>query len=169
MNGYIEQAKLNGYTREELNEKDRAFIEGMEHVVNNVLGEALFGDDDCGADEWSPTVDKIMRKIRDNVVKIIKDCIESEITDVMISMLDNEENKINENKELPEVSEFVYGVLTPCGGCPDYDENNSCEKCSKAFVSKFAYEEDVKNEWGKRVFWTESEANELCEKMKRLN
>lgn len=157
---------MSSYSKEMLNDKDRAYIEGMEHVLHLVSRTEMYGDDGCGAEEYSPTIEKIMREIRDNTVKEVKDIIAMHIEDSVREMIDGQKSEVKASEELPKVGEVVYGVLTPCGGCPFYSEESACESCDETFVSKFTYDESLKAEWGKRVFRTKMEADAVCEKMK---
>ena len=63
-----------------------------------------------------------------------------------------------------ELGQKVYCVMTPCGGCPCYEEPVTeesieiCRKCEKAIVGECDFDYDLIPEWGKTVFATPEEA-----------
>lgn len=65
-----------------------------------------------------------------------------------------------------ELGQKVYGVMTPCGGCPCFEEPmreefiETCRKCEKAIVGELKFDYDLIPEWGKSVFATREEAEQ---------
>lgn len=90
----LEVLKERGYDKEKLSEKNKAFIEGMEHVMNEVVRDDLIKDEDFSEiKEVSPTLAKIGKEISDFVTQCIQSCIESEIGDVIVSLTEEEDDE----------------------------------------------------------------------------
>ena len=75
------------YKKEDLSEKNLAFINGMEHVKNRVL-ENVFDEGDF--DSFSPTFSKMQQEIAEEVIRIIKEWLHVAICETTVELLDME-------------------------------------------------------------------------------
>lgn len=80
------------YNKDELSEKGKAFIEGMEYVLEEVLSTIKFEKSDF-EDCLSNTLKGIQIEIAENVINIVKDVLRVEICDQVISLYEQGEVK----------------------------------------------------------------------------
>lgn len=80
------------YSKDELSEKGKAFIEGMEYVLKEVLPTIKFETSDF-EDCLSNTLKSIQIEVAEGVMKIVKDVVEMEIEDNIISLYEQGELK----------------------------------------------------------------------------
>lgn len=89
----IAKAFIDGeYNKDELSEKGKAFIEGMEYVLEEVLPTIKFEKSDF-EDCLSNTLKSIQIEIAENVIDIVKDVVRVEICDKVISLYEQGEVK----------------------------------------------------------------------------
>ena len=81
-----------GYNKDELSEKGKAFIEGMEYVLEEVLPTITFEKSDF-EDCLSNTLKSIQIEIAENVIDLVKDVVRGEICDNVISLYEQGEVK----------------------------------------------------------------------------
>lgn len=75
------------YKKEALSENSLAFINGMEHVKDELL-DNMFGDE-C-FDSFSPTLSKIQREMTEETVRIIKEWLHMCICETIVELADME-------------------------------------------------------------------------------
>lgn len=89
---YMEEIERRGYKKEELSEKNKAFVEGMEYVLNEVLTKDFFGEGDFDeVKDFSPTMAVIAKELSENTLECVRAMIECTIADVIMSLSDVEE------------------------------------------------------------------------------
>ena len=88
----VEEGK---YSKQELKAEDKAFIDGMEWVLNEVIDRELRDIEDYYelADERNPkpTYAKLMSEIEREEINDLKESIIDEICQVIVSMIDHSE------------------------------------------------------------------------------
>ena len=72
-----------GYKKEELNEKDKSFVNGMEHLCAEI--DSIVDNYDLDDDSL---IDKMKAEIIKDFVEHLKICLGIEIDEVIVSMLD---------------------------------------------------------------------------------
>jgi len=77
------------YKKEDLSEKNKAFIEGMEYIRDKVLVKEFFSQDDVSC-EFSETFSKISKEIVDNAIDCMRDFAKIEICEAIVSLADEE-------------------------------------------------------------------------------
>lgn len=85
------------YTKDMLCERDKAFIEGMEYVRDNVLTKDFIEQGDID-DSFSPTFAKITKEIIDNAIMSCREYVNLEICDAIVSFIDDEGDDVVENE-----------------------------------------------------------------------
>ena len=89
----IVKAFIDGeYNKDELSEEGKAFIEGMEYVLEEVLPTITFEKSDF-EDCLSNTLKSIQIEIAESVMEIVKDVVKNEICDNVISLHEQGEVK----------------------------------------------------------------------------
>lgn len=77
-----------GYSKEELNEKDKEYVNGMEHIQNQidniVLNYALCEDS---------LIDRLKAEVIADFVEHLKAYVQSEVDEVIVALLDNYPNE----------------------------------------------------------------------------
>lgn len=84
---FVKLVEDGTYKKEELSEKNLAFINGMEHVKNRVL-ENVFDEGDF--DSFSPTFSKMQQEIAEEVIRTIKEWLHVIICATTVELLDME-------------------------------------------------------------------------------
>lgn len=84
---FVRLVENGTYKKEDLSEKNLAFINGMEHVKDELLNN-MFGDE-C-FDSFSPTFSKIQREMTEEVVRIIKEWLHMCICETIVELTDME-------------------------------------------------------------------------------
>lgn len=85
---FVRLVENGTYKKEDLSEKNLAFINGMEHVKNSVLENVFDGGD---FDSFSPTFSKMQEEIAEEVVRLIKEWLHVVICETTVELLDMEE------------------------------------------------------------------------------
>ena len=85
---YVRLVENGTYKKEELNEANKNFIDGMEFVLNE-LKEGFFNDSDF-LDDFSPTIAKMKQEIAGKAVEEIKDWIYITICETIVCAIDNQ-------------------------------------------------------------------------------
>lgn len=85
---YVRLVENGIYKKEELNEKNKSFIEGMEFVLNE-LKEGFYNDSDF-LDDFSPTIAQMKQEIAGEVVEDIKEWIYVTICEMIVMSVDNQ-------------------------------------------------------------------------------
>ena len=88
---YREDIEKRGYTKEGLSENDKAFIEGMEFVLKEVVTQNFFSEDDFyEIKEFSPTLAKISEELNHSAKDCVRAMIECSIADMLTSLHEEE-------------------------------------------------------------------------------
>ena len=87
------------YKKEDLNEVNRAFVEGIEYVVQEL--DCFYLPEET-EDDFSNTLTNIKREIIEKAVEEIKEYIEVVAAEMTVEMLDGQEDEKNANKETDE-------------------------------------------------------------------
>lgn len=88
----VKLVKDGTYKKEDLNDKNKAFIDGMEFLKQEVLSKDFFGESDFD-DSFSPTLAKVQKEIADRVVTTIADLAEITLCEAIVSLADEESEK----------------------------------------------------------------------------
>lgn len=86
------------YSKDMLGERDKTFIKGMEYVRDNVLTKDFIGEGDID-DSFSKTFAKITKEISDNVISTLREYIDIEICEAIVSFCDESEDEEVEEAE----------------------------------------------------------------------
>ena len=84
---FVRLVENGTYKKEDLSEKNLAFINGMEHVKNRVL-ENVFDEGDF--DSFSPTFSKMQQEIAEEVIRTIREWLHVTICETTVELLDME-------------------------------------------------------------------------------
>ena len=86
---YIKLVESGVYSKDMLNERDKAFIEGMEYVRDNMLTKDFIGEDEFD-NCFSPTFAKIQKEIFDNVTDCFRDALKNDICEAIVDLIDDD-------------------------------------------------------------------------------
>lgn len=92
---YVKLVEDGTYKKEDLNEVNRAFINGMEALREALDSFFEESDFDC---EFSPTLAKIQKEIADKVIEEIKEYIKIAICESIVVWGDEEYLESEQNK-----------------------------------------------------------------------
>ena len=87
------------YKYDELNERNKAFIDGINHVMDNVL-DCVF--DDSEYECMSETLSAIQKEMAEGIMRQIKETLYVTVCELIVMMLDDEEAEKNANKTINE-------------------------------------------------------------------
>ena len=78
------------YKKEQLSERDEAFVEGMEYIRDNVIVKEFFSQSDCDC-EFSDTFGRITKEIIDSAIDCMRDMALTYICEAIVSFADKKE------------------------------------------------------------------------------
>ena len=83
---FVKLVEEGTYTKDMLSEKDKAFIEGMEYIKDNILTKDFIVEGDI--DSISPIFAKIQKVIIDDIIMLCRERVNIEICDAIVSFVD---------------------------------------------------------------------------------
>jgi len=86
---YVKLVEEGIYTKDMLNERDKAFVDGMEYIKDIVFTKDFFGEGDFD-DSFSPTFAKIIKEIIDNAIVTMRDFTHIEICEAIVELIDED-------------------------------------------------------------------------------
>lgn len=89
---YVKLVEDGVYKKENLTDKDRNFINGMEYVLKEVITEDFFSEKDFNI-EFSPTFAKIQMEIANKVIEELREYLYVTICENIVEMIDTKEEE----------------------------------------------------------------------------
>lgn len=94
---FVKLVEDGTYKYDELNEKNKAFIDGINHVMDNVL-DCVF--DDSEYECMSETLGAIQKEMAEGIINRLKEELYITTCELIVALSDEEEAERNANKEI---------------------------------------------------------------------
>lgn len=93
------------YSKEELSEKQRAFVEGMQYVEEELLDAFRFNELTPSDGEGVSTLERIANEEKDNALCQFKEFLHAAVAEQIVHYLDGDEEYVEEFEEDEEDGE----------------------------------------------------------------
>ena len=93
---FVKLVEDGTYKYDELNAENKAFIDGINHVMDNVL-DCVF--DDSEYECMSETLSTIQKEMAEGIIQVIKETLYVTTCELIVALSDEEEAERNANKK----------------------------------------------------------------------